>query len=579
MRHGAQIVLHRLAVVEGDHQRRRSRLRRGRICAPAVRGVGEGVHLLQPGIDRARQFLARRLAHQGLALALGEIDHGHRVHRRRRCRGEQRIAPAGVQAHGARADIDHQGAAVDLRVAHGGGAVVDLRDERHAGVRIAGTVAHERRALRDLFFLRLLRYIALHRVAALLFAARRHGDRLRADAGRRLVARGIERQAGDGAPACAVEPAAGDGQHGERAILDSHIDRRADVDHMRRLLARVGVGRIFGDEVEVRYRRVPDDAAEQPHVGPVEEFAEIDLAAAIAAAHVLAHLEGAEQGAERIVERAVAGEPAPAQSGRHVEVPDALGSDEIFAAVDAGADDVSYAERNVRHVFGFLEQPHLHAEAAVEVRHVAVEVRNARIAERAFQPRKQLKAERHARGLLQRADRQRQLSVVGHARGGRFDQAHFAIGVAKRRRAFILRPRRAGRAQHRESEQNRTQRRQMAGVQAAAIRPLLTRGIQQWNRFPEDDPAAGTFRTSPLSVNMIHAGSCSVFGCFGRANAKITTVHVDGSARRRSCHFCHDLHRGRCSAFGGLLPDLVWKRHGAGDSERAEPAGRPAIHP
>ena len=98
--------------------------------------------------------------------------------------------------------------------------------------------------------------------------------------------------------------------------------------------------------------------------------------------------------------RSLSSRAAPAHASGDVEIAEyVLARHEIFRAIDACADDVADAQGDIGCVRRLLEQPQLHAEAAVVVvgAKQAVEVA---VAKRAFKPRQGLEAEAVALRVL-----------------------------------------------------------------------------------------------------------------------------------------------------------------------------------
>ncbi len=105
-----------------------------------------------------------------------------------------------------------------------------------------------------------------------------------------------------------------------------------------------------------------------------------------------------------------------------------LAGDKIFRPVNAASQDVANAQGDVGQVRAFFEQAQLQAEGAVVVA-VVIVVGEVAVAERARKPWQHLKTEVDTLGVLQRADRGRDLAILGHMRRGHVDEADLAEHV------------------------------------------------------------------------------------------------------------------------------------------------------
>src|SRR6185437_13274112 len=136
--------------------------------------------------------------------------------------------------------------------------------------------------------------------------------------------------------------------------------------------------------------RVPREAAEETQIGAAEKLAEIDLAGLM---RRLADFGRRKDFAHRIGQRPRRGKPSPAHAYRRVEVArDMFARDQIFRTVNAGADDVANAQRDVGPVPTLFDETQFHPETAVVVILEPV-IGEVAIAERTFQPRQRLEAE------------------------------------------------------------------------------------------------------------------------------------------------------------------------------------------
>ncbi len=217
------------------------------------------------------------------------------------------------------------------------------------------------------------------------------------------------------------------------------------------LLALVVVGRILDLEAQPVDRRPPLHAAEDADVLAVEEGVGRELAAL--AEVVLAVAEAVGDLAERVADRVRARQPSPAEAGGDGEVLDRLGGHQVFAGIDAGAEEVAEAERDRRGPgapLALAQQGELHVEAAVEevvvgvvdagVLVVLAPVVDGRVADGARDPRQDLEAEVPPLGAAEIAVGQRDLRVGLVLRRGHVDQAGHAVEVEARPHGLRERP-------------------------------------------------------------------------------------------------------------------------------------------
>src|SRR5262249_44244803 len=127
-----------------------------------------------------------------------------------------------------------------------------------------------------------------------------------------------------------VEQSAGQDDRVDRLIGQSEVERNA---LWRRPAVQafdvVVIRAVFGEYAQPVEGSFPDRAAEHPHAGTVKQLSEID-SSAVGGGRRQPRLERGRDQTKRVGKRTQLREAAPPHAKRDVDVPELLGSDEVF---------------------------------------------------------------------------------------------------------------------------------------------------------------------------------------------------------------------------------------------------------
>ncbi len=171
------------------------------------------------------------------------------------------------------------------------------------------------------------------------------------------------------AQACAIEPIQPGLQLAGDIVGQAVIDLAAGREIPEGLFLGIGVAVIFHHQRQTIERGMPHRAAEQADLVAVKESLEVGLAGLPEKG--LAIVEGGKGQRYRIAQQTGLGAAAPAHSQAGVDIAEALGDDDIFAAIDAGADNIVDSHREGRQQVTLVPQPGLHTKSAIVIDRIA----------------------------------------------------------------------------------------------------------------------------------------------------------------------------------------------------------------
>ena len=171
---------------------------------------------------------------------------------------------------------------------------------------------------------------------------------------------------------------------------------------------------------------------------------------------------GPEALAQRVRKTAERAKPPPADAERAPPLRrKGLGGNDIFAAINAGADDVVDAQSQRRAMVALVQKAVLQRKAAVvAMRHDAVSGLRAhlvkqRIAERGREPVGDLERQRVSGLVAEMADRKGEFGILAAKRGGHVDQPRHAETVHAPAAPIVLRRSRRAKADRRKGGEAR----------------------------------------------------------------------------------------------------------------------------